>query len=201
MAYSDFTVSSLETKFGIKFEAHNLFPTIETIEPSNWLMEGLEIGLEIGYYSEKSRAERLISPILLEIYRNNRTYFSIHSGMDLKADEANGLNGECDFIFSASKIQDFVATPIFCITEAKKQDIELGTIQCAAQLVGAKKLNETKGDKIDVLYGCSTSGEVWRFLKYENNTIFLDTKRYLLDNVPKILGILQEIINNSKNGI
>ena len=114
--------------------------------------------------------------------------------MNLDVDEKLGLKGECDFIFSHSRIQDFITSPIFCITEAKKQDLEGGTIQCSAQLIGAKKFNELEGNKISTLYGCSTTGIEWRFLKYENNNITIDETRYLLTELPKILGILQFII-------
>jgi len=57
----------------------------------------------------------------------NNEAFTIYSGMNINAGEQNGLNGECDFMLSFSRIQDFVIAPIFSITEAKKQDIEQGT--------------------------------------------------------------------------
>jgi hypothetical protein len=199
MAYSDFTVTELKSKFGVKFTAKHLFLDVAPIEPTSWLTETLRIGRNQGYSSEKARSERLVSPVLSEIQNKNEFVFAILSGMDMNVDKEKGLNGECDFIFSHNKIQDFVTAPIFCITEAKKQDIELGSVQCAAQLIGAKILNQLEDEKNDVLYGCSTSGETWRFIKYENNTIILDEDKYLLGDLPKILGILQEIVNKTKN--
>jgi hypothetical protein len=200
MAYSDFTVTDLKTKFGVKFTSKRLFSNTTPIEPTSWLTETLRIGRNQGYSSEKARSERLISPVLSEIQNRNEFAFAILSGMDMNVDKEKGLNGECDFIFSHSKIQDFVTAPIFCITEAKKQDIEQGTIQCAAQLIGAKILNQIEEEKSDVLFGCSTSGEIWRFLKLENNTIILDETKYLLSDLPRILGVLQEIVNLTKLG-
>ena len=110
--------------------------------------------------------------------------------MNLDVDEALGLRGECDFIFSKSRIQAFVTAPVFCITEAKKQDLEGGIIQCSAQLIGARKFNEIEGNNIETLYGCSTTGIEWQFIKYENNIITMDENRYLLTDLKKILGIL-----------
>jgi hypothetical protein len=118
--------------------------------------------------------------------------------MNLDIDEKLGLKGECDFIFSFSRVQDFITAPIFCITEAKKQDLEHGTIQCAAQLIGAKRFNEMDIYPIDVLYGCSTTGIEWRFLKYIDNQIIIDEKRYFINELPQLLGVLQWIINTSK---
>lgn len=197
MAYSEFTSVDLIKKFKVKFEAKELFAHLKEQVPSPWLLEALQKGKELGFGSEKSRSERLVTPILLELSSNNNSSFSIYSGMNLDVDEKLGLRGECDFIFSHSRIQDFITAPIFCITEAKKQNLEGGTIQCAAQLIGAKKFNELEGNKaIPILYGCSTTGIEWRFLKYENNIITIDESRYLLTELPKILGILQFIIES-----
>ena len=58
-------------------------------------------------------------------------------------------------------------------------------------LIGARKFNELEGNKaLTTLYGCSTTGVEWRFLKYENNIITIDENRYLLTELSKIIGIL-----------
>ena len=198
MAYSDFTARDLTQKFGIKFRAENLFPNVNAISPTAWLLEALERGKALGFGSEKSRSERLVTPLLLELSDLNQHRFAIYSGMNLDVDEALGLKGECDFIFSFSRIQDFVTAPIFCITEAKKQDLEQGTIQCAAQLIGAKKLNELEAHDFPTLYGCSTTGIEWRFLKYAGNEIVIDEERYLISDLPQLLGVLQTIVQLSE---
>ncbi len=198
MAYSDFSSTDLIKKFGIKFRAENLFANVQEIQPTQWLTESIRKGRELGFGSEKSRSERLVTPVLLELSDRNNHSFFIYSGVDLNIDEAAGLKGECDFIFSFSRIQDFVTAPIFCITEAKKQDIEQGTIQASAQLIGAKKFNESEGYNFNIIYGCSTTGIEWRFIKYENNEIVLDEERYLLTELPKLLGVLQTIIEITK---
>ena len=197
MKYNDFTPKHLTKNFGIKFRAEHLFEkaNVAKVQPSSWLQETLERGQRIGFSSEKSRSERLVSPILTELSIENNEAFTIYSGMLLNVDEANGLNAECDFMLSFSKIQDFVVAPIFNITEAKKQDIEQGTIQCAAQLIAANQLNESEGYKFKTLFGCSTTGTEWRFLKLENNIITLDIDRYFLLDIDMLLGVLQFIVN------
>jgi hypothetical protein len=201
MAYSDFTATELSRKFGVKFRADNLFVNVQSCEPTDWLKETLRKGKELGFGSEKSRSERLVTPVLLELSDRNHHIFSIYSGMNLDIDEKLGLKGECDFIFSFSRIQDFISSPIFCITEAKKQDLEQGTIQCAAQLIAAKKFNEAEGNNIDILYGCSTTGVEWRFLKYEANEIVVDEARFLINELPQLLGALQFIIKDTQHAI
>ena len=198
MAYSDFTLFDLRQQFGAHFRAETLFPNVAPIEPSDWLKQALRMGEGIGFNSEKSRSERLVTPVLLELCERNNRSFSIYSGMNLDVDPARGLRGECDFIFSYSRIQDFITAPIFCIAEAKKQDLELGTLQCAAQLIAARRLNEFEGNPPQPLYGCSTTGVEWRFLKYEGTEFILDENRYYLAQLPALLGALQAIVDATR---
>jgi hypothetical protein len=197
MAYGDFSSNDLIKKFGIKFRAADLFADVPEIAPTEWLISALRKSNDLGFGSEKSRSERLVTPILLELSDTNQHTFSIYSGVNLDVDESLGLKGECDFIFSFSRIQDFVMAPIFCIAEAKKQDLEQGTIQASAQLIGAKRLNEQENNPIKTLYGCSTTGVEWRFLKYSENEIVIDETRYLIRDLSKLLGVLQYIIDSS----
>lgn len=197
MAYSDFTAIDLIKNFGIQFRAEKLFAGVQPIAPTEWLTAALQKSMNLGFASEKSRSERLVTPILLELSHLNQHVFSIYSGVNLDVDEKMGLKGECDFIFSFSRIQDFVMSPIFCITEAKKQDLEQGTIQAAAQLIGAQRLNEIENTPTRTLYGCSTTGIEWRFLKYTESQIIIDETRYLISNLPQLMAVLQAIIDNS----
>ena len=201
MAYSDFSILDLRQQFGAQFRAETLFPQLVPVEPTAWLLETLRKGQELGYNSEKSRSERLVTPVLMELSDRNHRSFSIYSGMNLDVDLGAGLRGECDFIFSFSRIQDFIVSPIFCIAEAKKQDLELGTIQCAAQLVAARRLNDLEGNPIQPLYGCSTTGIEWRFLKYEGNEFILDEQRYFLNELPALLGALQAVVDAARGTV
>jgi len=201
MAYTDFTVFDLRQQFDVQFRAETLFPNLAPIEPTTWLLEALRKGQELGFNSEKSRSERLVTPVLMELSDLNHRAFSIYSGMNLDVDIGAGLRGECDFIFSFSRIQDFIAAPVFCIAEAKKQDLELGTIQCAAQLIAARRLNELEKNPIRTIYGCSTTGIEWRFLKYEGNEFILDEQRYLLSDLPALLGALQAVVDAARSAV
>ena len=201
MAYTDFSVFDLRQQFGVQFRAEQLFADLAPVEPSDWLRQSIRIGQEVGYNSEKSRSERLVTPVLLELCERNDRSFSIYSGMNLDIDPAQGLRGECDFIFSFSRIQDFITAPVFCIAEAKKQDLEQGIIQCAAQLIAARRLNELEGHSPRTLFGCSTTGTEWRFLRYEGTDFILDEGRYLVNELPELLGVLQRIVDLSREQV
>ena len=195
MAYTDFTANDLIRRFGLQFASADLFGQSAPVAPSSWLTDTLRKGHLMGFGSEKSRSERLVSPVLTELCERNDFAFAVVSGANLDADELRGLRGECDFVLTSTRIQEFITTPIFCITEAKRQDVEQGTIQCAAQLLGARQLNELENNKLPVLYGCSTTGTEWRFLKLEGNTITLDLPRYYLTHLAQLLGVLQGIVS------
>jgi hypothetical protein len=198
MAYSDFTIDRLTTNFGVDFEGGKLFLQLTAVEPSAWLVETINLATESGFGTEKSRSERLVSPVLLELAKRNHHQFSVVSGSNLDVDPALGLNGECDFVLTLSHLQDFIKAPIFCITEAKKQDTDHGVIQCAAQLIGASRLNAREKKDIPTLYGCATTGVEWRFLRFENQVFTLDEGRYLINDLPRLLGVLQHIVDRTK---
>ena len=120
MVYTDFTPADLAQQFELDFQAATLFPDCPPLAASAWLTETLARAQRLGYVSEKSRSERLVSPILAELSSRNRDAFAIISGASLDIDPGHGLNGECDFILSLMRLQDLVRTSIFCITEAKE---------------------------------------------------------------------------------
>ncbi len=82
--------------------------------------------------------------------------------------------------------------------EAKKNDVDLGVAQCAAQLLGAKIFNEKKQVMLPKIYGCVTSGTEWLFMFLEDQHIYTDSKRYYLLEVEKVLGIFQKILDYYK---
>jgi hypothetical protein len=78
------------------------------------------------------------------------------------------------------------------LTEAKDENMDYGIAQCAAQLYGAKLFNEAEEKNIPFLYGCATDGVEWIFMKFENNTFFIDNKIYT--DIKEILGVWHHII-------
>ena len=54
------------------------------------------------------------------------------------------------------------------------------------------------GEPREIIYGAVTNAYDWVFMKLEGNTVFIDKTRYYLNDLPKLLGILQYIINQTK---
>ncbi|MCU0325195.1 MAG: hypothetical protein MUF45_08070 [Spirosomaceae bacterium] len=200
MAYSDFSLADIEREFGIKNRRKRLFESTHPIESSIKLKETLLEAEELPVRSEKAKSEWIVVPVLRELRNRNDKYFTIYSGDVLNADETKGLKGECDFIL-AKDIGSFdINFPIIQVVEAKKNDVEIGVPQCAAQLVGAKIYNQKKGVELSQIYGCVTTGNEWLFMSL-TDTIWIDTKLYYLSDIENILGIFQYIIDYYKKEI
>ncbi len=196
MAYSEYTLLRIEEDFGIKNQIESLFPDVEPILPSEWLLNSLQIAKELPVRSEKAKSELIIMPILVEMRTRNNKYFTIYSGDSLNIDDK--LKGECDFIISKDTRSFEVNYPIIQVLEAKKNDVEVGIPQCAAQMIGAKKYNEKRGNKnLSPMYGCVTTGDDWIFMRL-NDKIEIDDQKYYLGNLNKLLGIFQHILDNFK---
>lgn len=197
MAYTDFTLSDLEEKFGIKHERTQLHFFAQPVEPSERLRTELEESGEMPIKSEKARSEWIVVPILKELRTRNGKFFTIYSGETMIGDKNTGLQGECDFILSKDTKSYEISIPIFQIVEAKRNDLDEGIKQCSAQLVGAKKYNEGKGITLEKLYGCTTTGDVWRFIEFSDK-LYIDDKKYYLSEISELLGIFQSIIDYYK---
>jgi hypothetical protein len=195
MAYSKFTFLRVREELGIADKCKWLFPEILALEPSEWLKTTLKMGKNVAFFSEKSRSEAIVFPILVELQNKNEGIFSIYSGADLEADSGKELSGECDFILGYGEQKYDLDVPIFCMIEAKDQDLKKALPQCIAQMEGARIFNQKHGKSIDIIWGCVTTGAEWLFLKLEGKTVFIDTERYYLKNVGELLGIFQFIIN------
>jgi hypothetical protein len=197
MAYSDFTVEEVVDKFSLAFVEQELFPTLESqIHLSSWLIETLAKGKKFALTtsSEKAKSEFIIAPILLEVEACFPAKLAIYSGKNLDSDRNEGLVGECDFIIGKGSTSAFISTPIIAIVEAKRDNLENGLGQCAAQMYGAIYYNQKHGETIDKVYGCVTTGNLWQFLKLENKLLTLDSTVFYLNELDRILSCFSAIV-------
>ncbi|MEG5044961.1 hypothetical protein [Microcoleus sp. B4-C1] len=196
MSYKSFTFQQLEERFGLELSLSPILSAkVIPVEPSEWLWRAIEISSNTAVTTVKERSERIISPILLEFRERNNRQFSIFSGWSFDVDAELGLNGECDFLLSSVPFDFEIKVPVFVLRETKGGEIESCLPQCAAQMVAAQLFNEREHNSIPAIYGCVTTGVVWRFLKLEGKNLIIDVDVYCLDNVPMILGVLQTIVN------
>ncbi|MEM0992329.1 MAG: hypothetical protein AAGI49_04790 [Bacteroidota bacterium] len=200
LSYSKFkSLKQVATQFGLKLKGVDLFEEVEAIVPSDYLLRNIEVAHKLRYGSEKERSERLVAPILAELSRMNDYDLTIYAGRELNVNPERGLNGECDYLLSFGKIMEIIEAPIFTAVEAKKNDQDYGTAQCAAQLVGVQKYNQQEGFDFPSLHGCSTTGTDWKFMRLSGDRLFIDNNVYLIEQLPKLMGVLQHLVVTSKN--
>ena len=194
MGYSKFKkIRNVVKKFNLELQSVQLFSNIAPIEPSSWLKETLSLADVSLLTSEKAKSERLISPILVEVFQAFKLKISFFSGEQLNVRPNDDLAGECDFFFSLHPPKPYIDAPIISLAEAKNEDMNWGIAQCAAQMLGAKLFNEQENKLIPFIYGCATDGIEWQFLKLENDTYYVDNKIYT--DLKEILGVWHHVIN------
>lgn len=173
-----------------------LFPNLKPVEPSDWLLQTLAIAKRTPLTNEKSKSERIVSPVLLEVALQYEDRVTLYSGEDLTVDALQDLAGECDFFISKHPRKSVMQAPIITFVEAKDEDFEYGQAQCIAQMYASLIFNEQEGKPIPYVYGCAVTSGEWKFLKLEKNKVSIDTETYYLVELPKILGVFHHIIQS-----
>ena len=198
MAYSSFTLSKVSRTFHLELvQKRGIFASSEPVEPSAELTTLLErhlpFALTMG--TEKAKSELIIAPMLVELCLSFDNRVSLFSGIDFNVDAANELTGVCDFLVSLSPQHFDLEAPVIALVEAKNADVKLGVGQCAAEMVAAQRFNADAGNDIPCVYGATTSGTEWLFLKLEGQTLSIDMTVYQLAQCAKILGILASMVS------
>jgi hypothetical protein len=195
MGYSNFKkLQQVTEKFGLDSYTKNLFEAINPVQPSSWLLQSIEMAYIAPPTNEKSKSERLVSPVLLEVYQQYGEKISFFSGESIDINPQDDLSGPCDFFFALHPPTLYLQRPVISIAQAKDEDLEWGIAQCAAQMYAAHQFNIQHGDHfLPVLYGCATDGTAWHFLKFENNSIIIDRKP--CTDLAQILGTWHYIFN------
>jgi hypothetical protein len=196
MSYSDYqNLKELAKKLAITYQLADLFPTIQSVEPSPFLLHSLAIAKSLpSTFSEKSRSENLITPILFDVYEHTQQSITIFSGCALNINEQ--LSGICDYIIAGKNQLLALDSPIVCIVEAKNRSIEEGLAQAGAEMVAAQLFNQQEQNEIEVIYGVVTNGIDWKFLKLSQSILVIDNNIYFSsgENLKVLLGVFALIL-------
>ena len=196
MSYSNFTSRELKENFGIIQEIKSdVFTNVAPRKVSDLLKDSLQRHTKMALLQglEKARSEFIIAPILAELYDQANNELSLFSGWELNVDAELGLIGRCDFLISRSNNQSYLESPIVVAVEAKQDDFRQGINQCIAEMIAARIFNERDGTGIEKIFGCVTTGDVWRFLILDGKSAIIEEKVFELSEVEQIIGILWEM--------
>jgi hypothetical protein len=204
MAYSDFTLKEVTSRFQLHMEEKpDVFSEVPEGEVSTLLQSLLQVyvPLALAIHTEKARSEFMIAPLLVEVLTHAPYPVSLFSGVDFPVAPEQGLNGVCDFLFSLSAEQLFITAPIVVVVEAKNENLKGALGQCAAEMVAAQLFNEREGHPIPTLFGVATTGSLWQFLKLHGKTLTIDRREYHIERLAKILGILMWMIRTAEDAL
>ncbi len=193
MAYIDFTLDDVKQKLGVSVrETVDLYAAVPPVEPSAALVEQLRenVPLALAIGTEKARSEFIIAPVLLEVRRRRGGAVSLFSGTEFSVDASKGLVGFCDWLLARSPEQLTVEAPVVAIVEAKNENIRAGIAQCLAELVAARTFNAHRGHPMPVVHGAVTTGDLWRFLRLQDDGAEVDLSQHHIQHVDRILGVL-----------
>ena len=198
MAYSDFTIDTVQEAFQLeRINAPGIFSDMTPVEPSEFLTRLLSrnVWLATAIGTAKAKSEMIIAQVLIELREHFEHRVSLFSGINFTVDAGKELTGVCDFLLSLSPWQFSLEAPAIVLVEAKDDNLEVGLGQCAAEMVAAQRFNAQKGNDIPSVYGATTTGINWRFLKLRGQQLYVDMMVYTLERCDRILGILASMVN------
>ena len=197
MAYSNWTLETVKKAFDLEeINAAGIFADAEPVTPSAHLATTLERNVPLAFAmgTEKAKSELIVSAVLVELWYHFDRSISFFSGVDFNVDAESGLTGVCDFVVSLSPSQFHLESPIILLVEAKRDNLTAGLGQCVAEMVAAQRFNAEQGNDIPCVYGATTSGIDWVFLKLEGKKLQLDMAAYQIAQCDKILGVLASMV-------
>lgn len=81
------------------------------------------------------------------------------------------------------------------MSKQKNEQVTSGLGQCIAEMIVSKIFNEKEGNDIDKIYGAVTTGNTWKFLRYNKHIAYIDRPEYHIADVNKIMGILVKMMH------
>jgi hypothetical protein len=199
MAYNKFTLKETVEKFNLDIVfTEDVIGPFEDVPPGQILLEMLRLGTPqaLKISTEKARSELIVAPVLLELLRIKENQIDFFSGIEFNVDKKKGLSEHCDFIITLGKPLGYLSAPLLTIVEAKNDKLNNGLGQCAAEMGAARLFNEKENPNIPCIYGISTNGLNWKFLKLTAQKLEVEKqeRRFAYDkNLSQLLGILSRI--------
>ena len=202
MVYNDFTLERVVETFQLEIvETLGLFSDIEPIIPRPHFTTDLEKRVQLAFSvnTDKAKSEFIISHILFELWVHLGHRPTLFSGVEFNVDPEKGLTGMCDFLISLSRLLFIVEAPVSLLVKVpdisgKDESHVIGLGACVAEMLAAQRFNKAKGKEIPCIYGATTSGINWHFLKLEGQRLHIDQALYQIVQSDKILGILASMV-------
>jgi hypothetical protein len=112
--------------------------------------------------------------------------------------ETDTLTGVADYLITPKRA--YIATPLLCVAEAKRDDFVQGRAQCVAEMYACQWNNQQKGLLRDV-FGIVSNGQGWQFYKLTLAAEVFETDLYNTKYLPELLGVLDYICSECAKNI
>jgi len=105
--------------------------------------------------------------------------------------ETGTVGGIADYLIAPRRV--YLATPLLCVIEAKRDDFERGRAQCIAEMYACAWNNRQANVPGDV-FGIVSNGQTWQFYKLaEVSGEVYESEIYALREMPALLGALDYV--------
>jgi hypothetical protein len=151
--------------------------------PSDFLKEDLRRLRSFDLVSSEPAKMLIIDDLLTEVVPDYPR-LKVWKGAALETD---ALRGVADYLIAPDLA--YLATPILCVAEAKRDDFVQGRTQCVAEMVACRWKNRQGAHETDV-FGIVSNGQTWQFYRLTQAGAILETPPYVVSDLPRLLGAL-----------
>jgi hypothetical protein len=159
------------------------------------LAEEIELNLLTYRSNEYYATEGLVSPVLRAAWRKYMNEINMWTHQPISYNE--DLSGVPDFMFTHldQRQYEVMSYPIVTSVEAKAENFVEGWSQCIVQMLACQKLNPKPNV---IVFGIVTTGKQWEFGKLVGNLVTKNTTGCGIDNLPKLMTILDYLLSEAK---
>lgn len=154
--------------------------------PGETLQEILRRFASFDLQSSESAKTLLIDALFVEIVPLHPN-LKVWKEAPLNTDTTTGV---ADYVIAPKRA--YMATPLLCVAEAKKDDFAKGRIQCLAEMAACRWSNEQRGQTLEV-YGIVSNGQAWQFYKLTLAGEVFETSLYGMEDLSGVLGALNYV--------
>ncbi len=154
--------------------------------PSDFLKESLR-RLEAFDLEYSEQAKTLLIDVLFSEVVPTYPNLKVWKAAVLETDT---LTGVADYLITPKRA--YLATPLLCVAEAKRDDFVQGRAQCLVEMVACTWNNRKRGFTPNV-FGIVSNGQVWQFYQLTPDSEVFETGLFHTDDMPTLLGALDYI--------
>jgi hypothetical protein len=152
--------------------------------PSAFLTEALIRFRSFDTANTEAAKLLLIDAVFAEIVPNHPN-LKVWKAMPLESDTLIGVS---DYLVAPRRA--YLALPLLCVAEAKRDDFVQGRAQCLAEMVACRDNNRQEGHDVDAVFGIVSNGQVWQFYKLAKSGEVYETDPLAISDLPRLLGAL-----------